>query len=113
MISKSGLGYDDDGKNDGLKWKLAELVRRWNNIFTTSPLSSFSKVKNIGRRIRIGSSRIMNQGRWGLIREMTAFLPLVRYRHFVAADEAGTYCRKNPKNLRVTFDKFSGYEIVN
>ncbi len=32
---------DDDGKNDGLKWKLAESVRLRNNIFTVCPLSSF------------------------------------------------------------------------
>ncbi len=36
----SGLS-DDDGKNDGLKWKLAESVRQRNNIFTASPLSAF------------------------------------------------------------------------
>jgi hypothetical protein len=27
MIGASGLSDDDDGKNDGLKWKLAESVR--------------------------------------------------------------------------------------
>ncbi len=47
MIGASGLCDDDDGKNDGLKWKLAESVR------------------------------------YGI-----TFLPLVRYRHFVAADKA-------------------------
>jgi hypothetical protein len=26
VIGASGLGDDDDGKNDGLKWKLAESV---------------------------------------------------------------------------------------
>jgi len=27
VIGASGLSDDDDGKNDGLKWKLAESVR--------------------------------------------------------------------------------------
>ena len=45
MIGASGLSDDDDVKNEGLNWKLAESVRWWNNIFTTSPLSSFSKFK--------------------------------------------------------------------
>jgi hypothetical protein len=40
-IGASGLGDDDDGKNDGLKWKLAESVRKRNKIFTASPLLSF------------------------------------------------------------------------
>jgi hypothetical protein len=43
VIGASGLSDDDDGKNDRLKWKLAESVRQQNNIFTASPLSSFSK----------------------------------------------------------------------
>jgi hypothetical protein len=47
VIGASELSDDDDGKNDGLKWKLAE--------------SSASGI---------------------------TFLPLVRYRHFVEADEA-------------------------
>jgi len=45
MISASGLSDDDDGKNDGLKSKIAESVRERNNILTASPLSSFSKFK--------------------------------------------------------------------
>jgi hypothetical protein len=44
-MSASGLSDDDDDKNDGLKWKLAESVRKRKNIFTASPLSSFSKFK--------------------------------------------------------------------
>ncbi len=43
MFGASGVSDDDDGKNDGLKWKLAESVRLRNNIFTASMLSSFSK----------------------------------------------------------------------
>jgi len=45
VIGAIGLSDDDDGKNDGVKWKLAESVRLQNNIFTTSPLSSFTKSK--------------------------------------------------------------------
>jgi hypothetical protein len=44
-MGASGLSDDDDGKNDRLKWKLAESVRQRNNIFTASPLSSFLKFK--------------------------------------------------------------------
>ncbi len=47
MIGASGLSDDDDGKNDGLLWKLAESIRLQNNIFTASPLKSFSKFKII------------------------------------------------------------------
>jgi hypothetical protein len=41
MIGGSGLSDDDDGKNDRLKWKLAELVHKLNNIFNASLLLSF------------------------------------------------------------------------
>ncbi len=41
VIGASGLSDDNDGKNDGLKWKLAESVRYKNNILTAIPLSSF------------------------------------------------------------------------
>ncbi len=34
VIGPSGLSDDDDGKNDGRKWKLAESVRLRDNIFT-------------------------------------------------------------------------------
>jgi hypothetical protein len=37
----SGLNDDDDGKNDGLKWKLAKSFRQRTNFFTANPLSSF------------------------------------------------------------------------
>jgi hypothetical protein len=40
-MAASGLSDDDDGKNDGLKWKLAESSR--SIIFTASPLASFAK----------------------------------------------------------------------
>jgi hypothetical protein len=46
MIGASGLRDDNDSKNDGLKWKLAESVCYGNNIFMASPLSSFSKFKS-------------------------------------------------------------------
>ncbi len=45
MIGVSALSDDDDGKHEGLLWKLAESVRLRNNIFTASPLTSFSKCK--------------------------------------------------------------------
>jgi hypothetical protein len=50
VIGASGLSDGDNGKNDGLKWKLAESVRQRNNIFTASPLSSFSNSR-VDRRI--------------------------------------------------------------
>ncbi len=43
MIGASGLSDDDDGKNDGLKFKLAKSDRQRNYIVTASLLSSFSK----------------------------------------------------------------------
>ncbi len=42
MIGASGLSDENDGKNEGPKWKLVESVRKRNNILTASPLSSFS-----------------------------------------------------------------------
>ena len=45
MIGANGLRDDDDGKNDGLKVKLAESVRYWKFIFTPGPLALFSKFK--------------------------------------------------------------------
>jgi hypothetical protein len=44
VIGASRLSDDDDSKNYGLKWKLAESVHWRNNIFTASQLSSFSKL---------------------------------------------------------------------
>jgi hypothetical protein len=44
VIGASRLSDDDDSKNYGLKWKLAESAHWRNNIFTASPLSSFSKL---------------------------------------------------------------------
>jgi hypothetical protein len=45
VIGDGGLNDEDDGKNEGLKWKLVESVRKKNNIITASPLTSFSKFK--------------------------------------------------------------------
>ena len=50
MIGASGLSDDDDGENDGRKWKLAEPIRLGNNIFTASLLSSFSKFMQLLQR---------------------------------------------------------------
>jgi hypothetical protein len=44
-MAASGLSDDDDGKNDGLKWKLAESDGSRSIIFTASPLASFAKFK--------------------------------------------------------------------
>jgi hypothetical protein len=46
LIGASGLSDDDEGKNDGLKWKLAESVHWQDNVFAASPLCHFKKFKS-------------------------------------------------------------------